>query len=249
MYCQPIVDVRTGEVIGAETLIRWQHPARGLVLPNDFIPFAADSGLIVDLDEWMLGRACAQAEAWRDADYGELRIAVNVSARTLQREDLVDRVMRILSTTGLPARNLILEITQGSAMANFEPIVISLNRLRDIGVTVSVDDFGTGYSSLSYLKRFPVNAVKIDRSFVRDLTTDSNDAAIVSAIISMAHSLDLRVIAEGVETPEQLAFLKEKGCDEFQGYLFARPMTIADFTQMLTSRRRLAEGPEFVSKR
>lgn len=237
MHCQPIVDVRTGDVVAAEALIRWQHPVRGIVPPVDFIPFAAESGLIVDLDEWMLNRACAQVKVWNDAGYDDLRMAVNVSARTLQREDLVDRITRVLSTTGVAAKNLVLEITEGSAMSNFEPIVISLNRLRDLGVTVSVDDFGTGYSSLSYLKQFPIDSVKIDRSFVRDLTIDSNDAAIVSAIISMAHSLSLRVIAEGVEEPEQLAFLKANGCDEFQGYLFAKPLTVADFVQMLASQR------------
>ena len=244
-FFQPIVDIRNGEVIAAEALVRWQHPDRGPILPDAFIPVITDSDLIVALDEFVLRSSCAHAVAWRADGLGDLQVTVNLSARSLQRRDLVELVERLVDETGLPADSLALEITEGAVMANMEAAVESLRRLRELGVAVSVDDFGTGYSSLSYLKRFPIDSVKIDRSFIRDVTTDPNDAAIVSTIIAMGHSLNLRVIAEGVETEEQLAFLYDRGCDEFQGYLFAKPLPDADFRAVLNappSKRKAEVG-------
>ncbi len=235
VYCQPIVSMETGRIVAAEALVRWQHPVRGLVFPDAFIPLIAEGDLIVALDEWVLRNACRQARAWRD-EGTDIQIAVNLSARTLQRPDLVAIVKKVLTETGVEPHGLTLEITESAVMENVDTAVLSLRELRAIGITISVDDFGTGYSSLSYLKRFPIDTVKIDRSFITDLTADPSDAAIVSAIISMAHSLNLSVIAEGVETPEQLAFLRERGCDEYQGYLFARPQTSTDFARLLGGR-------------
>lgn len=242
IHFQPIVDVAKGTVVAAESLIRWRHPGRGLVPPDEFIPFASEGGLIAAIDEWVLRNSCLQGRQWHDAGH-ELDIAVNLSARTLQRGDLVGLVRRTLDDTGLAPENLTLEITESSVMANIEAIAVSLKQLREMGVVVSVDDFGTGYSSLSYLKRFPIDTVKIDRSFIGDVTTDPNDAAIVSTIISMAHSMNLRVIAEGVEAEEQLQFLRDQGCDEFQGFYFARPLNVSDFDSMLGADRERAKTP------
>jgi diguanylate cyclase (GGDEF)-like protein/PAS domain S-box-containing protein len=222
IYYQPIVDAVSERIVAAEALVRWRHPDRGLVCPDEFVPYASESALIVALDEWVLRNACVQASTWRQAGH-DIQVTVNLSSRTLQREDLVELVERVLGNASLDPARLVLEITEGAVMSDVESIVVALRRLRAMGVSISVDDFGTGYSSLSYLKRFPINSVKIDRSFVGDVTEDENDAAIVSTIITMAHSLKLLVVAEGVESPEQLAFLKARGCDQLQGYLFARP--------------------------
>ncbi|MEE8347922.1 MAG: EAL domain-containing protein [Dehalococcoidia bacterium] len=223
VHYQPQVDLRSGQVVGTEALVRWQHPERGLVAPAEFIPVAEDTGLIVPLGEWVLRTACAQNKAWQEEGIPPLRVAVNLSARQFQQRNLIDMVAQVLEETGLDPHRLQLEITEGVAMQDTDFTIDVLQGLRAMGVQIAMDDFGTGYSSLSYLKRLPFKTVKIDRSFVRDLTVDLNDAAIAAAIIAMAHNLKLNVIAEGVETVEQLALLKRQGCDEMQGYLFSRP--------------------------
>jgi diguanylate cyclase (GGDEF)-like protein/PAS domain S-box-containing protein len=230
---QPQISLVTGRVIGAEALVRWNDPERGLVQPSAFIPFAEESRLIVPLGEWVLRTACKQTKEWQQHRNGPSRVAVNLSARQFQQHDLVDMVSRVLKDVSLDPSSLELEITETTAMQNGEVTVEVLRALRAIGVAISIDDFGTGYSSLNYLRRFPINAVKIDREFVRDIATDEGDAAIVSAVIGMARNLGLRVVAEGVETIEQYAFLQNRQCDEAQGFFFSHPMHAAAMTSTL----------------
>ncbi len=230
---QPIVDCNSGAIVGAEALLRWQHHRRGLIMPGEFIPLAEDTGIIVSLGEWVLRRACAQARAWRDAGLTRLRVSVNLSPRQFQQPDFASTVFRILEETGADPACLDLEITEGAIMQQPETSIETLRYLSERGIALSVDDFGTGYSSLSYLKRFPINHLKIDQSFVRDITTDPNDAALVNAIITMAKSLDIGVIAEGVETRGQLDYLHAHGCQVAQGYLFSRPVSADDFARLL----------------
>jgi len=230
---QPIVDCDSGAIVGAEALLRWQHHRRGLILPGEFIPLAEETGIIVSLGEWVLRRACTQARTWRDAGLTRLRVSVNLSPRQFQQPDFAATVFRILEETGVDPACLDLEITEGAIMQQPETSIETLRRLSERGIALSVDDFGTGYSSLSYLKRFPINHLKIDRSFVRDITTDPNDAALVNAIITMAKSLDIGVIAEGVETRGQLDYLHAHGCQVAQGYLFSRPVSVDDFARLL----------------
>ncbi|MDH5512621.1 MAG: EAL domain-containing protein, partial [Gammaproteobacteria bacterium] len=224
LHYQPRVNLESGRISGVEALVRWQQPGRALTPPAEFIPIAEETGLIVPIGEWVLRTACAQSKYWRDQGMAQLRVAVNLSARQFSQKDLLQTVARVLRETGLPAAALEFEITESMVMSSPADAVGLLDRLKDMGVHLSIDDFGTGYSSLGYLKRFPIDSVKIDRSFVRDLPGDADDAAITIAIIAMAHSLTLRVIAEGVETEEQLRFLREHGCDEMQGYCFSRPL-------------------------
>lgn len=221
---QPKVDLRSGRVVGAEALIRWHSAARGLVSPACFIPLAEESGMIVPIGEWVLRTACAQNVAWQRAGYAPLPVSVNLSPRQLVRNDVVRLVADVLASTGLDARYLELEITETVLMRDVDKSLTTLKRLKELGVKISIDDFGTGYSSLNYLKRFPVDTLKIDRSFVNDIVTDQDDAAIVKAVISLAHILNLQVVAEGVESEEQRRFLMENKCDEVQGYYFGRPM-------------------------
>jgi len=227
VYYQPIADTATGRIVATEALVRWNHPERGLVPPDDFIPFAEETGLIIPIGEWVLREAARQNRAWHKAGHGHLRVTVNLSARQLQQDDLPGLVGEVLQESGLAPEALQLEITEGAVMKNVESIVSTLQQLKLMGVSISLDDFGTGYSSLSYLKRFPIDCVKIDRSFVRDIASDPNDAAIVTTVIAMARTLNLRVIAEGVETQGQLDFLKRRGCDEFQGFLISPPVAPA----------------------
>src|SRR2546422_1922280 len=236
---QPVVDLSSGRIVGAEALLRWQHPKRGLVQPDEFIPLAEETGLIVPIGEWVLRAACAQAQRWDDEDLGELWVSVNVSARQVEQPGLVAAVARALAEGGLPAANLHLELTEGAVMRQMEPVVSTLSQLRAMGVRICVDDFGTGYSSLGYLKRFPIDTIKIDRSFVHDVTTDQNDAAIVTTVVTMARSLNLRVIAEGVETEAQLGFLREIECDEFQGFLVSPGVTANEFQALVGQRHEL----------
>jgi diguanylate cyclase (GGDEF)-like protein/PAS domain S-box-containing protein len=233
VYYQPVMDIASGRIVGSEALLRWQHPDRGIVSPEEFIPLAEESGMITEIGEWVLRAACLQNKAWQRPGSEPLWVTVNVSARQLEREGLVLTVLKILRETGLPPQCLRLEITEGAMMKNVQFIIAMLEDLRDMGVGIAVDDFGTGYSSLSYLKRFPISTIKIDRSFVRDIVTDANDAAIVTTVITMAHNLHLKVVAEGVETEDQLEFLRRNGCDEFQGYLISQPVTAAEFEKML----------------
>jgi diguanylate cyclase (GGDEF)-like protein len=233
LHYQPQVDVQTGRIVGMEALVRWQHPDLGLVFPAEFIPLAEETGLIVPLGEWVLHAACAQTKIWHKAGFPQLFVSVNLSARQFQHQALADTVARVLRETELDPHTLELEITESIAMQNADFTNVILRHLKDMGVGIAMDDFGTGYSSLSYLRKFPIDTLKIDQSFVRDLSTDPNDAAIANAIIVLAHSLKLKVVAEGVETVEQEAFLKAHHCDKLQGYLFNRPLTAIQFEQLL----------------
>jgi diguanylate cyclase (GGDEF)-like protein/PAS domain S-box-containing protein len=232
LHYQPKFEISTGRIIGAEALVRWKHPERGLVPPAEFIPLAEATGLVVQVGEWVLEAACAQAQAWKEKGLPPVRLAVNVSAREFTSA-LPGRVMDTLRRYGLEPSWLELEITESTLMHNIERVIGIMDRLTAAGITLSLDDFGTGYSSLSYLKRFPIDTLKIDRSFTTGIPVDTNDCAIASTIISIAQQLNHKVIAEGVETPEQLAFLKDSGCDEVQGYLFSRPLPAQEFEDAL----------------
>jgi diguanylate cyclase (GGDEF)-like protein/PAS domain S-box-containing protein len=233
LHYQPKVDIVSGRVTGMEALVRWQQPGKALVPPSEFIPLAEETGLIVPIGEWVLRTACARLKSWQEEGMAPLRIAVNLSARQFVQENLPHDVARVLEATGLDPSALELELTESMIMKDPERAVTVLNRLKAMGIHLSIDDFGTGYSSLSYLKRFPIDSVKIDRSFIQDIPGDADDAAITRAIIAMAHSLRLKVIAEGVETPEQLRFLREHGCDEMQGYYFSKPLAESEFLRLL----------------
>lgn len=237
---QPQLDLRTGRIVGMEALIRWKHPELGMVSPARFIPIAEETGLIIPIGEWVLRSACVQNRQWQDAGMAPIVIAVNLSARQFREKELVEIVARTLRETQLEPRYLELEITESVVMDNPAEMIVRLKALRDMGLQLSIDDFGTGYSSLNYLKRFPVTRLKIDQSFVRDLTTDPDDAAIARAVITLGHTLNLRVIAEGVETKEQLDFLRLFGCDEKQGYYFSKPLPAEEATGMLKEGRTLA---------
>ncbi len=235
LHYQPQVDARSGELVGMEALLRWHNPELGFISPADFIPLAEDTGIIVEIGEWVLHSACAQNKAWQDAGLKPLRVGVNLSAVQFRQQELVATLKRILAETGLAPEYLDLELTESVIMQNAEETITALNKLQGMGLQLSVDDFGTGYSSLSYLKRFPLKVLKIDRSFIQDVPDNPDDTAITRAIIAMAHGLNLLVIAEGVETERQLAFLREQGCDEVQGYLFGRPLPVEDFVRLLES--------------
>ncbi|OYQ08042.1 GGDEF domain-containing response regulator [Pseudomonas mandelii] len=235
LHYQPKLDLGTGEVVGAEALIRWLKPGYGWVYPSDFIGVAEDSGLIVPLSKWVLAQACRQACAWQAAGLPRLCMSVNVSAIDFRQRGFVEGIEQVLEQTGLDPSLLELEITEGVLMQNVDATVTALKQIKALGVRLSIDDFGTGYSSLSYLRRFPIDVLKIDQSFIRGLSRDSNDAALVSAIISLGKSLKLTIIAEGVETLEQLDFLKAHQCEEGQGYYFSKAVAPDAFVQYLTS--------------
>jgi diguanylate cyclase (GGDEF)-like protein len=235
LHYQPKVNLKTGAITGAEALIRWAHPTRGSVPPAKFIPVAEDSGLIHPIGAWVLREACLQAKAWLDAGLPPTPIAVNVSAIQFRSEGFLEGLLANLNNAGLDPKALELEMTERVLMKHLEQSTPLFQTLRDIGIHVAVDDFGTGYSSLSYLRRIPLDALKIDQSFVRQIGNAEGDTAIVSAIISMGRSLNLRVIAEGVETPEELEFLKAQECDEAQGYFFSRPVPAEAFARLLVA--------------
>jgi diguanylate cyclase (GGDEF)-like protein/PAS domain S-box-containing protein len=236
LHYQPKFSIADGALIGAEALVRWTHPQRGLIPPAEFIPLAEATGLVVQVGEWVLEAACAQAQAWKLAGMSPIRVAINVSAREFTAA-LPERVQDTLRRYGLEPAWLELEITESTLMHNIDRVIAIMDRITALGVTLSLDDFGTGYSSLSYLKRFPIDTLKIDRSFTTGIPGDANDCAIASTIISIAQQLNHKVIAEGVETPEQLGFLKQSGCDEVQGYLFSKPLPAAEFEQALRDGR------------
>ena len=235
LHYQPQLDLKTGAIVGFEALVRWLHPQRGTVSPSVFITAAEETGLIGPLGEWVLRQACSEARAWRNEGHPELQVSVNCSAQQFQRDGFVETVNLVLRETGLPAACLELEITESVIVQHSEEVIARFGALDAMGVRISIDDFGTGYSSLSYLKRFAIHQLKIDQSFVRDISSDPDDAAIVSAIIAISHSLGLKVVAEGVETAEQLAFLKSLGCDGAQGYYFSRPVPADEFARLLKS--------------
>ena len=230
---QPKVDIASGRLTGCEALTSWNHPAIGSVPPSQFIPVAEESGLIVPLGDWVLQTACAQSKAWLDAGLGPIPVAVNISARQFHRQDVVAWVMDTLRSTGLPPRLLELELTESLIAEDPDNVAAAIKALRAEGVRFAIDDFGTGYSSLGYLKRFPVDSLKIDQSFVKNVGSEPDDEAISLAVISLAHSLRLKVIAEGVESEAQRDFLLKHGCDEIQGYFFSRPLPASEFTETL----------------
>jgi diguanylate cyclase (GGDEF)-like protein len=239
LFYQPVLDCETGRIEGVEALLRWQHPVRGLLIPADFLWIAEMSGVSNPLDLWALRNACRQVLAWHGQGLPQLRLAVNLSARPFQRPDLIERVKDVLWETGLPSSCLELEITETLAMQNAEESLGVLRGLKELGVRIAIDDFGTGYSSLSYLRNFPIDTLKIDASFIRSLSDDSNSLEIASAVIALAHSLDIHVVAEGVEKEEQWRMLRDQGCDEVQGYFFSMPLTAVECQRLLFTRREL----------
>lgn len=233
VYYQPLVDQNTGQVTSLEALIRWHHPTRGMLYPDKFIPIAEETGLIIPIGEWALKTACTQTKAWHDAGFSGLRITVNLSVRQLSQQNLVNMITRVLKETGLDPKYLELELTEGIIMRNDTAVLAVLRGLKSLGILFSIDDFGIEYSSLSYLKRFPIDTLKIARSFVQDITTNPDDAAIVTAIIAVAKSLKMRIVAEGVESKEQADFLRGLHCNTIQGYLYSRPLSAVDIEQLL----------------
>ncbi|RLB61856.1 MAG: bifunctional diguanylate cyclase/phosphodiesterase [Deltaproteobacteria bacterium] len=231
IHYQPQYDAESGRMIGVEALLRWQHPELGMVYPGQFIPLAEHIGLIVPIGEWVLRTACQDARAWNEGNKNSIRVAVNLSPRQFQQPDLYEKICQIIDETGVDPAWLGLEITESAVMQNVDYAICVLTDLKKLGIHLSVDDFGTGYSSLSYLKRFPIDLLKIDRSFITDIPKDSDDIAIVSAVVSMAHNLNLKVLAEGVETLEQKDFLHSICCDEFQGFYFSRPVAAKQIFQ------------------
>jgi len=239
LYYQPKVDTQSGDVRSAEALIRWVHPVRGVVSPAEFIPLAEECGLIGAIGGWVIREACRQARAWQLDGVPPLRVSVNLSASQFRDSGLVDSIRSALDDAGLEARFLEVELTESAVMSDPEQSIAILEQLSAMGVLVSVDDFGTGYSSMSYLRRFPIDKLKIDRVFINEIVSRPEDASIVRAIVSLAHSLRLKVVAEGVETPAQLDFLKTTGCDEYQGYHFSRPLPAAEFERLIRSHSDL----------
>ena len=237
LYYQPKIAIDNRQIIGAEALIRWQYKKLGLIPPLKFIPIAEETGLIVPIGEWVIRTACKQVASWQEAGFTDLRMAVNISARQFTDSDIVKVVLDAVIQTNIKPQHLEIEITESMLMEDTSINISALKELKEHGVHISIDDFGTGYSSLSYLKRFHIDALKIDQSFVRDITTDSDDAAIASAVIALGQSLHLTVVAEGVETEEQLSFLKKQGCHEAQGYLFSKPVPAEDFAQLLQEEK------------
>jgi diguanylate cyclase (GGDEF)-like protein len=233
LHYQPKVDVHSGKTTGMEALARWRHPRRGLLLPAEFIPLAEETGLIVSLGDWVLREACRQNKAWQNQGLAPRRVAVNISASQLQQNDLIQSITTVLQETELEPQWLELEITESVVMQNAAEAIDVLWRLRRMGIQISIDDFGTGYSSLSYLRRFPLNTLKIDASFIREISSDNNDATIVHAIVGLAHSLQLQVVAEGVENEAQLRFVQASGSDQYQGFLRSEPLPALEFGRLL----------------
>jgi diguanylate cyclase (GGDEF)-like protein len=242
LHYQPKVEVATGLITGIEALLRWNHPRRGLISPLEFIPLAEETGLIVSIGEWVLATACAQTKEWQDHGLSKLDVAVNLSARQFADPMLLPKLTNIIRRSGLDPSHLELEITESLVMSHGESAVAVLQKLKSLGVRIAIDDFGTGYSSLAYLKRFPIDTIKVDRSFIKDIPSDSGDKQITRAIIAMAHSLRLRVVAEGVETADQLKFLRSQRCDTGQGYYLHRPLPAAEVAAVLELNRMRRAG-------
>jgi diguanylate cyclase (GGDEF)-like protein len=246
LHFQPKVDIRTGSVSSAEALVRWRHPQRGMISPLDFIPLAEECGLIGGIGDWVVREACRQGRAWQDNGFLPLRIAVNLSASQFRASNLVELIRSALAMANFDPRSLEVEITETAVMSDPEESIKTLERLSEMGVLISVDDFGTGYSSMSYLRRLPIDRLKIDRSFINEITARADDASIVQAIVSLAHSLRLKVIAEGVETIAQLDFLSSIGCDQYQGFHFSRPLPVPEFEALMRSLQ--SKRAEFMQK-
>lgn len=252
LHYQPQVDLNTGQIVAMEALIRWQHPELGLVNPNQFIPLAEETGLIEPIGEWVLQTACTQNRAWQVAGLPPMRIAVNLSARQFQQQNLAKTIARILAVTGLEPGCLEVEITESIAMQNIDFTISVLQELQEMGIQIAMDDFGIGYSSLATLRRFPLHTLKVDREFVNEVTTDSKDAAIIESVVALGHGLELKVIAEGVETAEQLNFLRLVQCDGMQGYFFSRPLPVEAAAQCIeqaasrTAQNILSKGLEIL---
>lgn len=238
VYYEPKVAIKTGKIVGAEALVRWNHPEMGRVSPGEFIPMAEEMGLIAPLGEWVLETACKQTKAWQAQGLGPLRVAVNVSARQFEQKNITERVSEILTETGLDPKYLELELTESLVLEDETAVFQAFNVWKTLGIRVAIDDFGTGYASLSYSKRFPFDVIKIDKSFIRNITEDRQNAAITIAIIQMAHCMNMTVVAEGVEDEQELAFLCAHDCDEIQGYFFSKALPKADFEALLKSGKR-----------
>jgi EAL domain-containing protein (putative c-di-GMP-specific phosphodiesterase class I) len=245
LYYQPKVHLQTGKLQGIEALVRWQRPDGKLVQPADFIPVAEDTGLITPIGEWVFRKALAQVRVWLDNGLPAPRVAVNISPRQFRQFDLAGLIADALNRAKLGGEYLEVEITESVLMEDTQASASALQRLKNLGVSIAIDDFGTGHSSLHYLKRFPIDTLKIDRSFVTDIPRDHDDATITKAIIGLAHNLRLTVIAEGVETREQVNFLRENGCDEAQGFLFSVPLNTMQLTAYLQRERNRAASPQF----
>jgi EAL domain-containing protein (putative c-di-GMP-specific phosphodiesterase class I) len=243
VYYQPIVEMSAGarrqarRVVGVEALLRWPHPERGIIPPSEFINVAEETGMIVAFGEWVLHTACAQTRAWQESGHPHLRVAVNISARQFRDQHLLDLIRTVLHETRLPPRTLMLEVTESTAMLNLDMTANLLGQLKAIGVQIALDDFGTGYSALAYLKRFPVDVLKIDRSFIAEISQAEEDAALASAIIALAETLKLRVVAEGVETEAQANFLITHGCRQLQGFLISPAVSAQEMATLLSPAR------------
>ena len=246
VHYQPQVDTRSFQLVGMEALVRWNHPSLGLLYPKEFITLAEDSGLIIQLGDWALRAACAQSMAWQDAGLAPMRLSVNFSARQFQQATFISSVAETLKQTNLDPRWLELELTESSIMKDPEQAIEKLHEFKLMGIRVAIDDFGTGYSSLNYLKRFPIDTLKIDRSFVSDICKDRHDTAIVRAIITLGHALDLTVVAEGVETQEQLQYLSSLECDVVQGFLFSKSLTASAFEELLVEHSKVVPSASHV---
>jgi EAL domain-containing protein (putative c-di-GMP-specific phosphodiesterase class I) len=244
LYYQPFIDLESEKIVGAEALIRWNHPTLGMIPPSKFIPLAEGTGLIVPIGEWVLKTACAQNKAWQNMGLPPIRVAINLSASQFQRSGMVEKIKRALAETALSPIYLELELTESILMQKTDEMISTLGKFHEMGIQISIDDFGTGYSSLSYIKKFPIDTLKIDQSFVRDITTNPDDAALSTAIIAMAHSLNLKVIAEAVETADQMAFFKARGCNEIQGYYISPPLPPELFKAFLSQRSGLPKAVE-----
>ena len=236
LHYQPQLDVRTGLIRGVEALVRWQHPERGLLPPFEFIELAEETGLITDIGDWVLGAACAEQVRWCEKGLPPLSVSVNVSSIQMESGELGKKISTIIESTSMKPDMLILELTENTLVDTTEKIIDQMKHFRAMGVAIEIDDFGTGYSSLSYLKRFPINALKIDRAFIMDLPDDKNDLAIVSGVIALAHNMELSIVAEGIETEEQLRLLESLDCDFLQGYYISRPLPSKEFEAWLMDR-------------
>ncbi|MBN3872870.1 EAL domain-containing response regulator [Nostoc sp. JL33] len=239
IYYQPIVDIASGKIVAVESLLRWQSPELGMIYPTEFIPLAESTGLIVPLGKWVLKRVCQQIKSWRDAGIYSLIVAVNLSVMEFNQPDLIQKIVNLIAINGLEPHYLELELTESMIMQDVNSAIATMNKLQSLGVKIAIDDFGTGYNSLIYLKTLPINTLKIDRYFIHNVTNDPQKSAITKGLIQMAHNLNLDVVAEGVETEAELAFLRQYNCNYMQGFLFSRPLAVAEFENFLSTNKCL----------